>query len=186
MRKIKRKQVIAIILGVVLVALLGFILRCYSWQPGRITEKCGTTPWLTELLVVLEGRRMVLMYDNRGELEKYLKELAKDPNNCSALGQVAVLYSILEEWDEAAYAYESTILKCPRDTRSRFWLGVTYYITGRTELGLQHMQAAIQLAADLGDKDTETILRDEMRFFLEKARKNELPELRLGKLKVTS
>jgi len=180
MQQIKLKLIAFIVLGGALATLIGFTLHCYSWRPGHITDHCGTTPWLTKQFEALELRRMVLMYDEETELEKYLKELAKDPSNCHAMEQVAQLYLNLQQWDKAVSSYESTVQKCPKDARSSFWLGVTYYITGRTELGLRKMEAAIRLAADQGDKEMEMSLRDELRFFLEKARKNELPKIRSG------
>jgi tetratricopeptide (TPR) repeat protein len=118
------------------------------------------------------------MYDEEKELDRYLKNLADHPDNCVYLNQVAFLYLNLEQFDKAVISYESTVQKCPKDAMASFSLGEAYYITGRTDLGLRQMEAGIRVAADQGDKKLEVKLREVVQSYLERAKKNDLPEHR--------
>lgn len=99
--------------------------------------------------------------DYRKNIEDNLALLKSDPENCQLAADTAANYQGLYKLEEAIAFYKQSLRYCPDDIHNRFQLGICYYLAMNREKGIEHMDAAINMAKKASDTKGYEILKEE-------------------------
>ena len=101
-------------------------------------------------------------------IANYMKLLEKEPGSCFYTEQIAANYQAINKFDQAIQFYEQALDRCSDNLLNQFQLGICYYLTMDRNVGIEHMDKAIDQARKSGDKELEEMFRKEKEDWLKK------------------
>ena len=101
-------------------------------------------------------------------IQKYIKSLKQDPENCFYAEQIAGSYQALNNFKDAIIFYRKALKFCPDSSLNTFQLGVCHYLLMERDLGEYYMDQAIKMAKKNNDVKTADLFNKEKKAWLEK------------------